>query len=60
MGLALFIGASRAQAAPAWIFRGLTLPRGDVALDLGLGIGHEPIGNDRSITKWPFNLAKLS
>jgi opacity protein-like surface antigen len=38
-----------AQAAPPWIFRSITLPRGHVALDLGFGYGHAPIGNtDRS------------
>ena len=46
----------RVQAAPQWIFRGLTLPRGDVALDLGLGLGHEPDGPDRSITGFGLNL----
>lgn len=47
---------SRAQAAPEWIFRRLTLPRGDVALDLGLGLGHEPAGPDRSTTGFGMNL----
>ncbi|HET6150632.1 MAG TPA: hypothetical protein VFH68_24040 [Polyangia bacterium] len=57
LGLALFIGASRARAAPAWIFRGLTLPRGDVALDLGLGLAHEPmIDDNRSVTGTGMNL----
>src|SRR5205823_739752 len=41
--------AAPAQAAAPWIFRGLTLPRGHLALDLGFGYGHAPIGNtDRS------------
>ena len=40
--LALMLFAARAEAAPEWIYRGLTLPRGDIALDLGLGYGHEP------------------
>jgi hypothetical protein len=47
---------SRAQAAPEWIFRRLTLPRGDVALDLGLGLGHEPIPAGRSTTGFGMNL----
>jgi hypothetical protein len=60
-GLAIALGlvtgaAARAQAAPAWVFRGLTLPRGNVALDLGLGLGHQPIGNDRSQTGAGMNL----
>ncbi len=46
---------SRAQAAPEWIFRRLTLPRGDVALDIGLGLGHEPFAN-RSTTGFGMNL----
>ena len=32
--------ASDAMAAAPWIYRGLTLPRHDVALDFGLGYGH--------------------
>jgi hypothetical protein len=57
LATALWLAAgSRAQAAPEWIFRRLTLPRGDVALDLGLGLGHAPIGADRSITGFGMNL----
>jgi hypothetical protein len=37
----LFLGARRAEAAAEWVYRPLTLPRGDVALDIGLGYGHE-------------------
>lgn len=48
--------ASRAQAAPEWIFRRLTLPRGDVALDIGLGLGHEPVGANGSVTGFGMNL----
>ena len=47
--------SSRAQAAPEWIFRRLTLPRGDVALDIGLGLGHEPAGAS-STTGFGMNL----
>ncbi len=47
---------SRVQAAPEWIFRRLTLPRGDVALDLGLGLGHAPIDANRSVTGFGMNL----
>lgn len=55
--LCLLLGAAPAQAAAAWVFRGLTLPRGAVALDLGLGLGHEPIGTtDRSVTGLGMNL----
>jgi hypothetical protein len=39
---ATFVSTSRANAAAPWIYRGLTLPRHDVALDFGLGYGHAP------------------
>ncbi|HVU49447.1 MAG TPA: hypothetical protein VHL80_02110 [Polyangia bacterium] len=44
LGAALGVGlrAPRAVAAPEFIYRQLTLPRGDVSLDLGLGFGHQP------------------
>jgi hypothetical protein len=34
--------APSAQAAAPWVYRGIVLPRRDVALDLGFGIGHLP------------------
>lgn len=36
------LSPSRASAAAPWIYRGLTLPRHDVALDFGFGFGHDP------------------
>jgi hypothetical protein len=42
--LAAALSAAPAEAASEWIYRPLTLPRGDIALDLGLGYGHEPAG----------------
>jgi hypothetical protein len=48
-------GAARAQAAE-WIFRSITLPRGEVALDLGLGLGHGDDGNGNSISGFGMNL----
>lgn len=36
------LSPSRASAAAPWIYRGLTLPRHDIALDLGFGFGHDP------------------
>lgn len=36
------LSPSRASAAAPWIYRGLTLPRHDVALDIGFGYGHDP------------------
>src|SRR5260370_11261684 len=58
--LAVMLFAARAEAAPAWIYRGLTLPRGDIALDLGLGYGHEPIPGNRSIRGFGMNLARAA
>jgi hypothetical protein len=60
-GAALAIGlfAPRAEAAPEWVYRGLTLPRGDIALDLGLGFGHRPDdapNQDRSVSGFGMNL----
>jgi hypothetical protein len=40
--------APPAHAAPAFVYRSLVPPRHDVALDLGLGYGHEPTGPDTS------------
>jgi hypothetical protein len=42
---ATFVSTSRASAAAPWIYRGLTLPRHDIALDVGLGYGHDPDPN---------------
>ena len=39
---ATFVWSSRAEAAAPWIYRGLTIPRHDVAVDFGLGYGHRP------------------
>jgi hypothetical protein len=53
----LGVTATPAEAASQWIFRGLTLPRGDVALGLGLGLGREPRGaTDSSISGFGMNL----
>jgi hypothetical protein len=41
---ATLVSTSDASAASPWIYRGLTLPRHDVALDFGLGYGHIPPG----------------
>jgi hypothetical protein len=56
--LAVTLWAARADAAPEWIYRGLTLPRGDIALDLGLGYGQEPdpANNNRSLGGFGMNL----
>jgi hypothetical protein len=55
--VALALAPSPARAAAEFVYRGITLPRGDVALDLGLGFGHAPIGNtDRSWNGFGMNL----
>ena len=48
-------GAARADAP--WLYRGVVLPHGEVAVDLGLGIGHQPDPNDDGITGLGMNLA---
>jgi hypothetical protein len=50
------LAAPRAQAAPEFVYRSLTLPRGDIALDLGLGYGHAPIDANRSVDGFGMNL----
>jgi hypothetical protein len=52
LGLLALAAAAPARAAAPWIYRGLTLPRGDVALDFGMGYGHAPNGVDG----WGLNL----
>jgi hypothetical protein len=54
--VAVAVVASRADAAPPWIYRGLTLPRGAIALDIGAGLGHAPIDANRSLTGSGLNL----
>jgi hypothetical protein len=52
--LAALAAASPARAAAPWIYRGLVLPRHDVELDIGFGLGHaDP---DTSITGFGLNL----
>jgi hypothetical protein len=48
--------AAPAQAGAPFIYRGLTLPRGDVALDLGFGIGHDDVDPGPSQTGMGMNL----
>jgi hypothetical protein len=45
LGVALFLLSAwpaAARAASPWVYRGIVVPRGQVALDLGAGIGHMP------------------
>ena len=54
---ATFLPVSRASAAAPWIYRGLTLPRHDVAVGFGLGYGHQNVqapAND--VDGWGLNL----
>jgi hypothetical protein len=51
--------AALAAAPPAratFIYRSITLPRGEIAIDLGLGLGHQPTGPDTSETGFGMNL----
>jgi hypothetical protein len=55
--LLVAIGAAApARAAAPWIYRSIVLPRHDVALDFGLGLGHASTGPDTSITGFGLNL----
>jgi hypothetical protein len=55
--LLVTVGAAvPARAAGPWINRGIVLPRHDVALDIGIGLGHAPTGPDTSITGFGLNL----
>jgi hypothetical protein len=46
MVAATLVSTSEASAAAPWIYRGLTLPSHDIALDFGLGYGHVPADPD--------------
>jgi hypothetical protein len=48
-----------ARADAPWVYRSIVLPRGEVAVDLGLGLGHQPDGtpDDGSVTGFGLNLA---
>ncbi len=50
------LAAPPAHAAPEFVYRSLTLPRGDIALDLGLGYGHAPDGANGSVDGFGMNL----
>ena len=47
---------TQASAAPAWVSRGIIIPRGDVALGLGLGFGRAPTGPNTSMSGFGLNL----
>jgi hypothetical protein len=55
--LALLLGyCASAAAAPPFVYRDIVLPRHDVAIDVGLGVGRAPLGPDDSISGWGLNL----
>ena len=56
LGMLALAAASPARAAAPWIYRGLTLPRGDVALDFGMGYGHAPVTPTTSVDGFGLNL----
>jgi hypothetical protein len=58
----LVVGLAWARVAHAdapWVYRSIVLPRGEVAVDLGLGLGHQPDGppDNGSVTGFGLNLA---
>ena len=52
---ATLLSSARVEAASPWIYRGLTLPRHDIALDFGFGYGHAP-AEPENIDGWGLNL----
>jgi hypothetical protein len=48
-----------ARADAPWVYRSIVLPRGEVAVDLGFGLGHQPVGptDNGSVTGFGLNLA---
>jgi hypothetical protein len=52
LGLAVVAAASLlaapASAAPPWVDRAITLPPGDWAFDMGVGVAHAPVPGDES------------
>jgi hypothetical protein len=56
LAAALLVAAAPAAAAPEWIYRGITLPRGHIALDLGLGVGHDDLDPGPAQTGLGLNL----
>jgi hypothetical protein len=54
--LSAWAGGARADAP--WVYRSIVLPRGEVAVDLGFGLGHQPDGlpDNGSVTGFGLNL----
>ena len=59
VSVAVLARASVARADAPWVYRSIVLPRGEVAVDLGLGLGHQPdeLPDNGSITGFGLNLA---
>jgi hypothetical protein len=57
-GLVALVWAGPARADAPWVYRSIVLPRGEIAVDVGLGLGHEPDGlpDNDSITGFGMNL----
>ena len=58
VALIVSVSAGVARADAPWVYRSIVLPRGEVAVDLGFGLGHEPAGppDNSSITGFGLNL----
>jgi hypothetical protein len=58
VALTLSAWAGLARADAPWVYRSIVLPRGEVAVDLGFGLGHQPDGqpDNGSITGFGLNL----
>jgi hypothetical protein len=54
--LGLAVAPRPARAAAEFVYRNITLPRGDLALDLGLGFGHAPRAPNASYNGFGMNL----
>jgi hypothetical protein len=54
--VAMVSAAAAAIAAPAFVHRSIVLGQGDVALDMGLGIGRAPVSPTASVTGLGMNL----
>jgi hypothetical protein len=58
VSLVALVRAPVAHADAPWVYRSIVLPRGEVAVDLGFGLGHQPdFPNSDSITGFGLNLA---
>src|ERR1022692_4324678 len=55
-GLVSLVWAGPARADAPWVYRSIVLPRGEIAVDVGLGLGHEPEPDNNSITGFGMNL----